>query len=42
MLLPKIVEESWKLFFEHDPFNSLAAIKKTEKGFLVDERYEKF
>lgn len=41
MLLPKIVEENWKLFFEHDPFYSLATIKKTEKGFLVDEKYEK-
>ena len=41
MLLPKIVEENWKLFFEHDPFNPLATIKKTEKGFLVDEKYEK-
>lgn len=42
MLLPKIVEENWKLFFEHDPFYSLGTIKKTEKGFLVDEKYEKF
>ncbi|MEJ2615373.1 MAG: MBL fold metallo-hydrolase, partial [Ignavibacteriaceae bacterium] len=39
MLLPKIVEENWKLFFEHDPFYPLATIKKTEKGFLVDEKY---
>ncbi len=41
MLLPKIVEENWKLFFEHDPFYPLATIKKTEKGFLVDDKYEK-
>jgi glyoxylase-like metal-dependent hydrolase (beta-lactamase superfamily II) len=40
MLLPQIVEENWKLFFEHDPFNIMATIKNTEKGFLVDEKYE--
>lgn len=41
MLLPQIVEEEWKLFFEHDPFNALATIKKTDKGFTIDEKYEK-
>ena len=41
MLLPKIVEENWKLFFEHDPFYPLGTIKKTQKGFLVDEKYER-
>jgi glyoxylase-like metal-dependent hydrolase (beta-lactamase superfamily II) len=42
MILHEIAEENWKLFFEHDPFNALATIKETEKGFMVDEKYAEF
>ncbi len=41
IILPKIVEENWKLFFEHDPLIPLASVKMTDKGFIVDEKYEK-
>jgi glyoxylase-like metal-dependent hydrolase (beta-lactamase superfamily II) len=40
MILPKAVEENWKIFFEHDPFNPVATIKSTEKGFSTDKKYE--
>lgn len=42
MLLNRITEEGWRLFFEHDPFYPLASIKKTDKGFIVDEKYDRF
>jgi glyoxylase-like metal-dependent hydrolase (beta-lactamase superfamily II) len=41
-ILPKAVEEKWKLFFEHDPLNALATVKRTEKGFELDEKFESF
>lgn len=31
--LPKIADENWIVFFEHDPYTETAKIKKTEKGF---------
>lgn len=36
-LLPKIVEENWILFFEHDPFRAAGTVKQTEKGFTLKE-----
>ncbi len=41
LLLPRIVEENWRLFFEHDPFCPIATIKNGDKGFILDEKYEK-
>jgi len=32
--------ENWKIIFEHDPENICATVKKTEKGFLHDEKYK--
>jgi glyoxylase-like metal-dependent hydrolase (beta-lactamase superfamily II) len=40
MILPKAVEENWKIFFEHDAYNPVATVKSTEKGFSIDKRYE--
>jgi glyoxylase-like metal-dependent hydrolase (beta-lactamase superfamily II) len=37
-ILNKALEGNWKLFFEHDPFNAMATVEKTEKGFKVKER----
>ena len=39
-LLPKAVDENWKLVFEHDPFFAAATVKKNEKGYSVNERFE--
>ncbi len=39
--LSAAVEENWKLIFEHDPFVIGATITKTEKGFAVNEKFEK-
>jgi glyoxylase-like metal-dependent hydrolase (beta-lactamase superfamily II) len=39
-ILPKVVEENWILFFEHDPFIAAASINKGEKGFSVKEKYD--
>jgi len=36
-LLPKIVEENWILFFEHDPFRAAGTVQKTDKGFSIKE-----
>ena len=38
-ILSQAHEEQWKLFFEHDPEFALATIKKTDKGFQVDEKF---
>jgi glyoxylase-like metal-dependent hydrolase (beta-lactamase superfamily II) len=38
-ILPLTVEENWKLYFEHDPINVLGTVKRTEKGFEIDEKY---
>lgn len=39
-ILPIAVEENWKLYFEHDPKIVLGTVKRTEKGFEIDEKYE--
>jgi hypothetical protein len=31
--LPKIVDENWVLFFEHDPFTETARVEETDKGY---------
>lgn len=41
-ILNKALEGDWKLFFEHDPFNALATVEKTEKGFKIKERFKSF
>ncbi len=38
-ILSQANEEQWKLFFEHDPEFALATIKRTDKGFQVDEKF---
>ncbi len=38
-ILSQVNEEQWKLFFEHDPEFALATIKRTDKGFQVDEKF---
>ena len=39
-ILPKAVDENWKLFFGHDPLTAAATVTKTEKGYSVKEKYE--
>jgi glyoxylase-like metal-dependent hydrolase (beta-lactamase superfamily II) len=39
--LTKAVEENWMLFFEHDPENIGVTVKQTDKGFVVDQRFDK-
>jgi glyoxylase-like metal-dependent hydrolase (beta-lactamase superfamily II) len=41
-ILPKAVEENWKLCFEHDPFHAFATVEKTESGIKVKERFNVF
>lgn len=37
-LLPKILDENWILFFEHDPYLAAGTVQQNEKGFsLKDE-----
>ncbi len=36
-LLPKIVEENWILFFEHDPFRAAGTVQQTDKGYSLKE-----
>ncbi|MCX7877220.1 MAG: MBL fold metallo-hydrolase [Ignavibacteria bacterium] len=36
--LPKITEENWILFFEHDPFTETCHVIKTDKGFSIVEK----
>jgi glyoxylase-like metal-dependent hydrolase (beta-lactamase superfamily II) len=38
-ILSQANEEQWKLFFEHDPEFASATIKRTDKGFQVDEKF---
>jgi len=38
-LLPRAVQENWKLIFEHDPHSDAATVVATEKGFSVGERF---
>lgn len=35
-ILTRAVEESWILFFEHDPVTVAARVMRTEKGFVLD------
>ncbi len=35
-ILTQAVEESWILFFEHDPVTAAARVMRTEKGFVLD------
>lgn len=39
-VLTKAVEENWKLFFEHDPETAFATVKKDEKGFRINEKFD--
>ncbi len=38
-ILLKVVDENWKLCFEHDPFYPFATVEKTETGFRVKEKF---
>jgi glyoxylase-like metal-dependent hydrolase (beta-lactamase superfamily II) len=38
-ILPKAVDESWLLFFEHDPFGVAATVAKTEKGIVMNNKF---
>ena len=40
LILPKAVEENWKLIFEHDTSTAMATVKRTDKGFMVKERFQ--
>ena len=41
-ILPKVVEENWKLCFEHDPMYAFATVEKTNTGFSVKEKFNEF
>lgn len=36
-ILPKAVEENWKLFFEHDPEVIMATVAELQNGFKIDK-----
>ncbi|PKL81568.1 MAG: MBL fold metallo-hydrolase [Ignavibacteriae bacterium HGW-Ignavibacteriae-3] len=36
-ILPRAVEEKWKLFFEHDPKVIMATVAESPKGFTIDK-----
>ncbi|HEY3250103.1 MAG TPA: MBL fold metallo-hydrolase [Ignavibacteria bacterium] len=38
--LPKIADENWLLFFEHDAFTETAKVQKNEKGFMLFDKME--
>lgn len=38
--LPKIANENWLLFFEHDAFTETCRIQQNEKGFTVTDKME--
>lgn len=38
-LLPKAVDENWFLFFEHDAFGVASTVTKTDRGFVVKEKF---
>lgn len=40
-ILPRVVAEDWKLYFEHDPFFAMATVAKSDKGFIAKEKFEK-
>jgi hypothetical protein len=37
-LLKKAEEENWMLFFEHDPYTTVATVTKTDKGFKAEKK----
>jgi glyoxylase-like metal-dependent hydrolase (beta-lactamase superfamily II) len=37
-LLQKAEEENWMLFFEHDPYTTVATVTKTDKGFKAEKK----
>jgi glyoxylase-like metal-dependent hydrolase (beta-lactamase superfamily II) len=37
-LLKKAEEEKWMLFFEHDPYTTVATVTKTDKGFKAEKK----
>lgn len=39
IFLDKAVDENWILAFEHDAHNQLATLKRTERGFRIDETF---
>jgi len=41
-ILQQAFEENWKLFFEHDPFNALTTVTKTDKGYRANEKFTSF
>lgn len=41
-VLKRALDENWKLYFEHDPYNVLGTVKMTEKDFAIDEKFESF
>lgn len=41
-ILKQAINESWKLFFEHDPDTAFVTLKETEKGIRVDEKFKDF
>jgi glyoxylase-like metal-dependent hydrolase (beta-lactamase superfamily II) len=38
--LDEVVEKDQVLFFEHDYFTECATVKKTEKGYMLNEKYD--
>jgi len=41
-ILPKAVQDNWKLFFGHDPEIAFCTIMNTEKGIRADKKYKSF
>jgi len=39
-LLSKAADDEWILVFEHDPFIAGATVLRTEKGFIIKDKYE--
>jgi glyoxylase-like metal-dependent hydrolase (beta-lactamase superfamily II) len=37
--LKTVVDEEWKIFFEHDPESAIATVKKFGEGFIVDRKF---
>lgn len=41
-ILSKVVEENWKLFFEHDPVTIFATVTVTDKGYKINDKFDSF
>jgi len=39
-ILPKIADENWLLFFEHDAFTETCRVEYTEKGYITVDKME--